>query len=71
MSNTTPENCQATDPADIDEITRDMGRTDDNRRLPEDYAGQEQEREFVQRLTATVWEWLKKEVEDATPNIQN
>ena len=52
-----------TDPADIDEITRDMGRTD-TCSLPEDYAGQEQEREFIQRLTLSVWTWLKQEVED-------
>ena len=60
-----------TDPADIDEITRDMGRTDDNRSLQEDYAGDEQEREFIQRLTAAVWEWLKQEVKRENMEAQN
>ena len=56
-----------TNPATVDDITSDMGRTD-TRSLPEGYAGQEQEREFINRLTRAVWEWLKQEVQNADRN---
>ena len=59
-----------TDPATLDPITSDMGRTEDDRSLPEDYAEKEQEREFIQRLTQEVWDWLVKEVEDGKAHTE-